>query len=828
MTWTLDSTTQNWSKTGTDREALIADADLGASAAITLQLIDSAKPVLVVLMASQDGRTCYEVGIVSTNLVIRQTIHAVAGSSLATAAHGLTSGDTYTLEVQRRGKVITGTITKADGTTVSVTYTNLTVDPDEEVFDWQDSWGFVSSSDGAVVAHARTCGLKPESSERKDVTVFIAGGSVGLLKDGALRTLESGVFDPEGDVWAFVYRQKVYAGDGRVARVIDPNDDADPIVPWSPTAGYLPGQTTAADVAAGVCTATCGTVYFDRPVLAGAPHDPQNLFGSKIGDPLDWDTAADVIDRAYGASTDRSRVGQPVVALAQSATGLLVIGCRDSIWQMSGDPAIGIPEIIEIDHDSGVSHANALKKVRDGLVLAHSPTGLLLVSPGTVSPLSELVLTEGIQIPREDIDDYLVSVGRDSERYLTWVFLTKRATGASVHFAYSERVGRFIPGDGGIHPQQFSNNIGPTAVGMVDGKLVLGGRDGYMRVLDDSAKDDDGAEITLKIPVLFVEGSTQHDTIINKLKLSLGKNSDDARVRVYGGIDAERVYDTAERWTLLNTTVPSGRMRSIDRGLRAPALLAEISGTGTGTSVSIEVLEAETRLGRLSTKKARSPFTLETLCPPPTAAGSGSGGGSFGSGPGDGGSDTPTSSCGTITVTVGATPYDFGEDSVVTGVLYGRCRDAATSTGDGTLNNGWGTTSSNAFAFADPVDNAGACKWSFTDGAGTSWVQFNTDGTWTYSIAVAHQAYYTCADCSLEGEGYCDYTTSDTGSGSGLEDGMLVRDNATAAHPTCADFSSSNCDIGLFGDFDLDNGCAPAPTDDATGFRHYLAYVAAA
>ncbi len=825
MAWTFDSTTQNWTKTGAFREALIAVDDLGASAAVTLQLIDSAKPVLVLVMASQDGRTCYEVGINGVNLVIRKVIHGVVGADLDTVAHTLSSGDTYTLEVQRRGKVIDGTITLADGTEKTVTYTSGTVDPDEEIFEWQDSWGFVSSSTGAVVAQARKCGLKPESSSRKDVSVFIAGGNVALYKDGALRTLESGVFDPVGDVWAFVYRQKVYAGDGRFAKVIDPNDDADPIVPWTPTAGYLPGQTTTAERDAGVCTATCAAVYFDRPVLAGAPHDPQNLFASKVGDPLDWDTGADTFDRAYGSSTDRSRVGEPVIALEQSATGLLVIGNANSIWQMSGDPSIGIPEVVEIDTDSGVSHANALQKVAEGVVLAHSPTGLLLITPGRSSPLSESVLTEGIQIPSASIGNYIVSVVRDPSRYITWIFLTSRATGLSTHFAYSERVGGFVAGQGGLLPQQFPNNVGPTAAGMVDGKIVLGGRDGYLRVFDDTAKDDDGVEITLKIPVLFSEGSSQHDTIINKLKLVLGKNSDDATIKMFAGIDAERAYDTTEQWTLLNTTVSSGRMRTIDRGLRAPALVAEISGTGVGTSVAIEVLEAHTRLGRLSTKKPRSVFTPETLCPPPTPGGSGSGGGSFGSGPGYGGSDTPDSSCGTITVTVSGTPYDFGEDSVVTGVLYGRCRDGGDSTGDGTINRGWSATVSNAFAFSNPVDNAGACRWTFTDGAGTSWVQFNTDGTWTYLIHSAHEAYYYCGSCASY-DGWCDFVNGTIYSG-GTADNDLLRDNGTLADPVCSDFGASTCDIGLFGDFDLDNGCAPDPAALATGFRHYLEYTVA-
>ena len=39
-------------------------------------------------------------------------------------------------------------------------------------------------------------------------------------------------------------------------------------------------------------------------------------------------------------------------------------------------------------------------------------------------------------------------------------------------------------------------------------------------------------------------------------------------------------------------------------------------------------------------------------------------------------------------------------------------------------------------------------------------------------------------------------------------------------------FGSSGAvgDVGLFADFDLDNGCYSVPADEATGFRHYIGY----
>jgi hypothetical protein len=102
-------------------------------------------------------------------------------------------------------------------------------------------------------------------------------------------------------------------------------------------------------------------------------------------------------------------------------------------------------------------------------------------------------------------------------------------------------------------------------------------------------------------------------------------------------------------------------------------------------------------------------------------------------------------------------------------------------------------------------------------------VQFNTDGTWTYDTG-NHDSYYTGQNCSAY-DGDEDWT-----SGHGTANGtpqMLIVDNSDPDDPICDDFGASNGDIGLFADFDLDNGCHTAPADEATGFRHYLAYTLA-
>lgn len=819
MTWAYDSTSRTWTKTGAGTEAMmVPDAELSGSAALRLELFDTAKPVQVVLLASPDGGSGIRVGVVGSNIIIRSWAYGVGGTTHATAAHGLTAAQPYTLEVQRRGNIIEAFLNGS--TTAAVSWTNST-----GIWEGQEHYGFVGHDDGARVARATVCGLKPSRSSAKTVLLVVCNGGVYAYENRSLRTLATAAFGSDSDVWAVVYNQKVYAGDGRFAKIIDPLEDT--VEPWTPTAGYLPGQDTAGDATAGKCSATAACVFFNRIALAGSDDDPQNILLSKIDDPLDWDTAADSIGRAYGNDTDGSKVGEPVRAMVQAATGELVIGCENTIPIWSGDPTFEVPRIVPAHGSEGISSATALIKIREGVTLAHSPSGLFVVAGGQAIPFSQEVLTDDLRIDADSIDDYHILLGRDPKRQMTHVFLTSRASGASVHIAYDERAGNWAPNAGPFLPETFPDSAGPTAVGTYQGRLVLGTRDGHLLEFDDEAEDDDGTAIDFLCSVLVKAGDGLHDTIIDRLLLNLAKTSDDARISVYGGMDPEEAFDTTDRRLLLRTTVAnSQRLRPILRGIRSPALVIEIEAADGG-QIDIEGLEGAISLGRLTTRRLANPMQTQTLCPPPTPPGPASGASGFSSGPGEGGSGDPDS-CTTVDVVVGSTTYQFGYDSVVTGVLYGRCRDSSTSTGDCTLNNGWSAVESYAFPFTAPTANAGACRWTFQDSLGTSWVQFNTDGTWTYDTT-NHQSYYSGQNCSAY-DGDEDWTiTHSTDGGPGVPDALSIVDNSDPSHPTCDDMfgPGSNGDIGLFADFDLDNGCFAAPADEATGFRHYLGYTVA-
>ncbi|HRQ74239.1 MAG TPA: hypothetical protein PLU35_14540 [Phycisphaerales bacterium] len=801
MTWTYDSTTRTWTKSDTGRETLMVDADLPGACAVRLELFNINKPVRFVCFASPDGRSCVEVGVNGANLEVRILEFGVVTSTPESEAHGLAANVPYTIEIHRRAGVLEVFL---DGVS-TITWTVAGVPEGRE------RYGFSAQNDGSRVARAVVCGLKPLRATRRDALVIVVNGTISLYDEGSLRAVAPNAFDPQADVWAVVFRQKVYAGDGRVAKIIDPNNAGSPVVPYAPTAGFLPGQESAEDRAAGVCSATVAAFFYDRIAFAGDPNDEQNILFTALGDPLDLDTGAQKTDRAYGASTDRSRVGEPVRALVQAANGVLVIGCTGSIWRMTGDPSIGVPEVVRVWSGSGISGSEAVGQVQDGVVAAHTPEGIVLVPAiGEPVPLSNPTVTSGLNMTPAEAADRHVILRRDPERQAFMVFLTPRASGPAVHLWYDERTGGWSPGRGGFFPVTVADAAGPTAAAVVGGRLVIGTRTGYLLVMDDEATTDDGSPIELLCSTLIDLGHGMHDTILSRLLIVLAQSGDDVQYRVFGGRTAEEAFLGDERWLLLAGRSQQ-RYRLVSRPVRAPALVLELSHAEEGGRADVETVEIGASVGRLSTRRPRSPFAAAALCPPPGApVGSGSGGGSgFSSGGGGGGSDTPGGECETITVLVGGTTeYDFGEDSTVAITFRGLCfsGNPPQKVGEAT----------ETIVFENPSLVSGACRWTHGD----SWVRFTDSGTWEYSISAADAATY---DPSCGG-GETTYLTQAHDDAPSF--GVYWMKERDEADPDGTDQCMDGVVDGPWkvADALLDNGCAEEPEVEATGFKKWVAY----
>jgi hypothetical protein len=595
-----------------ERTVVIAVDELPSDTSIRLQCKQPADNVKVLILSAKDGRSAIEVGIEGANAVIRPVTHAVAGGNLDSAAHGLSAGVPFVMEVRLQDLNIECFLN--DSTTAVVEYDNSSA----KTFAKQKHYGFVSAVDGAKVLSADVCDLIPQLLDQSDVLIAVCQGDVWYSDDGGtLSLLRAGVFKQSADVSLVEIQQKMYGVDGATAQVIDPI--ALTVTALVPTAGSLPGATVGVD---GSTRATFAARFQGRLVLGRDPQDPQNLFMSAVNDALDWDTAGVGPGRAFALSaSNRAKIGQPITCVQEITADTLLIGCVASVWKLVGDPALTLPSISPVMIGSGISGPEAIHLAEEGITIAHSPDGafLLPVAGGPVG-LSAGVLTKVIQIARALIDTYRVQVRRDTARHVTHFFLTSRAAAISFHCAYDERVGEFQRGSGGWFIDLLPVRIGPTASTVWRGEVLLGTRDGFVCVFEDAAKSDDGTAIEARFACgLIQRPDLNRDAVLRKLAILKRVQSDPVTYRVFGGLTPQQVFTgfvPADRWILLEGTAPDAQ-KPIVRGCRSPFLLLELSNTTLGQGFAVEAVEASVSSGRLTRRRRRTPSPAPAPCPPP-------------------------------------------------------------------------------------------------------------------------------------------------------------------------------------------------------------------
>ena len=217
-TWSKDSAGV-WTHSGLGRGVFVATAEWPGDGALVLQCTDYLHQVRGVVLSSGDGRSCFEVGVVGSSLVIRSIKFGEPSSIVVhdTAARfgagpGLiAAGQPFTLEVRVDKGVIEGRLNGEAA--ASVSYDNgAAATP---LFEGYKHYGFVASVDGAKVVSPKLCTLKPVTVERADVAAMVCGGDIFLSINGADHfLLKSGVFPATGDVCLAEFQQKESAAFG--------------------------------------------------------------------------------------------------------------------------------------------------------------------------------------------------------------------------------------------------------------------------------------------------------------------------------------------------------------------------------------------------------------------------------------------------------------------------------------------------------------------------------------------------------------------------------------------------------------------------------------
>lgn len=578
------------------REVYVFAVPIPATAAVICTINDCALGVGVMVYTDQLGANCWEAyptAGTGGNYAIRRVTFGVPAAPVASAAHGLTTGDNYRVQVRIVGGVISVYLNAS--TTPVVTHDTA------GDLNNQTRFGFSGSTAVAYVSTVQVFSLQPSFVGRAEVFWAVIGGMFYASEDGrGLRYLAAG-FHATNDVIGAENGQHAYITDG--VHAFDFDAVAMTVTAHLPSAGTLPGQD-----AAGSTTSRWVAQFNNRLIW----EEEQNAKASSILDVHDMLTGTGIPGAAFEfQGSDIGTVGEPIIGtLTTQANAFIMLG-RGSLWMLTGDPILG-GQILPIGEQVGAAGGEAICLGLNAQVYVLTVRGLAGVEGNALNLISESVLTTYIQVPSA-VDDYRVQMRRDVDNAGLWMFFTRRETGQSTHIFMSERTG-------GYYPQRFDDINGPTASCVYDNKVLLGTRDGrilsFQRapalMVDAAGGETSPVECRMAVSLVRSE-DLEFDTRLYDMHLVRAEGAGNVTLRVWGGASPEAAFE-GTRW-LLWENVLMERRSSFLVEQRSPALVLEASSSG-GAPWALEAFQIDTVLEPLIYTERQEGGTASTPAGP--------------------------------------------------------------------------------------------------------------------------------------------------------------------------------------------------------------------
>jgi len=272
-------------------------------------------------------------------------------------------------------------------------------------------------------------------------------------------------------------------------------------------------------------------IWGGRVVLSGMSTDPNNVFMSAVGDPLNWEYAPDVqtitqavagnVTAGYGKNADI------VTALIPTTDDVLIIGGANSIRKLLGNPAEGGLNVSVTDI-TGIAYGKAWCQSPEGIIYFFgSRGGIYRMDPqgGIPNRLTAASIDE--RLADINIDASVIRLLWDDRAMAVRVYITPKAGGATVHYVWDVRNEAWWPFT------YASDVLNPLATHLLyggsdaDRKIMEYGQDGYIRIVDVDATSDDGPPIHS-----FVMLGPFADTLITNYEGQLSESSDTVAIEV--------------------------------------------------------------------------------------------------------------------------------------------------------------------------------------------------------------------------------------------------------------------------------------------------------
>ena len=397
----------------------------------------------------------------------------------------------------------------------------------------------------SVVSSAAYAASNQSISVRSFKTLALAGGVLKLMTPSAATAPGTGtgtfvatapvVFSAE--LFGVVY----YCDGTNYSKYTVASDTA---AAWTAAAGSLPSSGS------NVCRLI--ELWNGRIVLAGLVGDDHNWFMSKQGDATDWDYAPDPTteqDAVAGNNSLLGKIGDVINGIVPYNDDILLFLGDHTIWQVSGDPMAG-GRIDRVSDITGGAWGRAWCKDPYGRVWFYgSRGGVYRMVPGQAP---ERISSHAVEsrMRRTDLSRHLVRMAWSDEEQgvYVWMVPTVDASVADNYFYDVRTEGWFV--DVYANPDHY-----PRVVHVFDADdpndraILLGCKDGYIRRIDQAAKNDDGTPITsyAMIGPIRPRGKTA-EFLIDQIEVTLGWNSDgaDGLCRLWVGDTEEDALSGAE------------------------------------------------------------------------------------------------------------------------------------------------------------------------------------------------------------------------------------------------------------------------------------------
>ncbi len=362
-----------------------------------------------------------------------------------------------------------------------------------------------------------------------EVRRFDTSGSVALT-GGASFSVAAKV------VWSAQLGLNMFYVDGGPYRYYKSTTDA--MTAWSPTDGTMPVDALGR-------RARLMCVWDGRIVMAGVLGNPQNFYMSAQYLPFNWDYAptTTTATQAFAGNNDvAGELGELINCLLPYSDDTMIFGCDSSIWQMSGNPMAG-GRLDRIASSLGMAF---------GRPFAFDPSGQFVYFFGTDCRVHKMapggnptIMTQ--QINRRllgiDLSENLIRLAWDRRNQGLAVWVSPYdASATTENYFWEMRTDAWWPDFYG------APRLNPLAIHVYDGdeeadrKILLGGRDGYIRYVDETASTDDGVLIEWFALLGPLQTPMLDELQLMDLQATLGEDSGTINYEVFAADTPEAAF----------------------------------------------------------------------------------------------------------------------------------------------------------------------------------------------------------------------------------------------------------------------------------------------